>query len=65
MAAGQAKPLGAHPTGTPQDYDLASYVALPAQTEHAEQRTLAFGLLDCISHCKLISHIWLLLLLLF
>lgn len=62
MDAEQAKPTQAHPIGTPQNYDLASHVALPAQTKQAEQKALVFGLLDCISHCKLISHIRLLLL---
>lgn len=56
MDAGQAKPM-AQPTGAPQHYELAFNVVLPALTKHAEQRALAFGLLDCtsISHCKLIS----------
>lgn len=61
MDAGQAKPTRAHPVGIPQNYDLASHVALPAQTKQAEQKALVYGLLDYISHCKLISHIRLLL----
>lgn len=32
MDAEQAKPTQAHPIGTPQNYDLASHVALPAQS---------------------------------
>lgn len=50
------------PVGKAQDYDLASYTALPAQAEHADQRALAFGLLDYISCCKFISDLRLLLL---
>lgn len=60
MNAGQAKPTRAHPIGTPQNYDLASHIALPAQAKQAEQKVLVFGLLNYISHCKLISHIRLL-----